>query len=128
MRYPVFDSRSRFQTMKYAKILAVFGMLVLLGAGSAVVLESFGTVSGTADVKSALEIGTVGSSTIEVTKNLNSDFTSSASLKANGTTKDVGDVTSASKEISFSEDTLSGSYDVTLEIESNQVDSEVVTE
>jgi hypothetical protein len=53
-RHPVFDSRSRFPKMKCAKILAVFGAFALLGAGSAVVLESFGTISGTADVKPAL--------------------------------------------------------------------------
>jgi hypothetical protein len=42
--------------MKYAKILAVFGAFALLGAGSAVVLESFGTISGTADVERPVEI------------------------------------------------------------------------
>ena len=42
--------------MKYAKILAVFGALALAGAGSATLLEGFGAVSGTADVKPAVKI------------------------------------------------------------------------
>jgi hypothetical protein len=112
--------------MKYLKLFAVFGALALAGAGSATLLDVFGTVSGTADVEPALEIGTIESNSIEVTKNMDGDFTSSAELTANGTTEIVGDVTSDSEEISFSEDVLSGSYDVSLEIEDNQVDSEVV--
>jgi len=42
--------------MKYAKIFAVFGALALVGAGSATLLDVFGTVSGTADVKPAVKI------------------------------------------------------------------------
>jgi hypothetical protein len=42
--------------MKYLKAVAALGALALVGAGSAVVLESFGTVSGTADVKPAIKI------------------------------------------------------------------------
>jgi hypothetical protein len=40
--------------MKYAKFVTVFGVLGLMGAGSAVVLGSFGTISGTAEVEPAL--------------------------------------------------------------------------
>lgn len=42
--------------MKYLKVLAALGVLALAGVGSAVVLESFGTISGTADVKPAIKI------------------------------------------------------------------------
>ncbi|WP_414837612.1 lamin tail domain-containing protein [Candidatus Nanosalina sp. VS9-1] len=42
--------------MKYAKIFAVFGALALVGAGSAVLIENFGTISGTADVEPAVKI------------------------------------------------------------------------
>ncbi len=42
--------------MKYLKVLAALGVLALAGAGSAVVLESFGTITGTADVKPAIKI------------------------------------------------------------------------
>lgn len=45
--------------MKYLKVLAALGIFALAGAGSAVVLESFGTISGTADVKPALRISEV---------------------------------------------------------------------
>lgn len=42
--------------MKYLKVVAALGVLALAGAGSAVVLESFGTISGTADVERPLSI------------------------------------------------------------------------
>ena len=45
--------------MKYLKLFAVFGALALVGAGSATLLDVFGTVSGTADVKPALKVSEV---------------------------------------------------------------------
>ncbi|NMI89315.1 hypothetical protein GLU26_02290, partial [Nanohaloarchaea archaeon] len=41
--------------MKYLKILAVFGAFVLVGAGSATLLDVYGVVSGTADVEAAVD-------------------------------------------------------------------------
>lgn len=49
----MFDSRPCIQ-MNYLKLFAVFGALALLGAGSATLLDVYGTISGTADVKPAL--------------------------------------------------------------------------
>lgn len=42
--------------MKYLKLFAVFGALALVGAGSATLLDVFGTISGTVEVEPAVEI------------------------------------------------------------------------
>mgnify|MGYP006280585477 FL=1 len=109
------------------KMLVALGVLTLAGAGSATLLNSYGTISGTADVEPALEIGDVGETSIEVKKNLEGEFNSQAEIEANGSVESVGVITSDSKEISFSEDVLKGSYDVKLRIENREIESKQVS-
>jgi hypothetical protein len=45
--------------MNYAKILAVFGVLALLGAGSATLLDVYGSIRGTVSVERPVEISEI---------------------------------------------------------------------
>lgn len=120
--------------MNYLKILAVLGLFTLVGTSSAVLLDNFGTISGTADVKEAVSIDRVDGSNgeVDLTRNVDSDFESGDGendLDLVNSTDDDGSVLkddfelkSDSKNVSV---VLSGVTDVELKIGGNTVDEGV---
>mgnify|MGYP006914289537 CR=1 FL=1 len=64
--------------MKYLKILTILGVFTLVGTGSAVLLDSYGSITGTAGVKEAVSIDRVDGSIdqVDLTRNVDNDFES----------------------------------------------------
>jgi hypothetical protein len=119
--------------MKYLKILALLGVFTLVGTGSAVLLDSYGTISGTADVKEAVSIDRVDGSNDEVdlTRNVDNDFESkdendldlvNSTDNDGSVLKDDFELKSDTKNVSVD---LSGVTDVELKIGGNTVDEGV---
>jgi len=126
----VFDSRPCF--MLGRKALLIVALILVLGIGSAEVLTSFGAISGTANVDSALNITSVNNSNNNVTvqNNMETVFDSSSDdydLLVNGTYQDVDqeDIDSGA-EVNYSVDNLDKSSTVKLQINGNIVNSKEV--
>ena len=126
---------------KKALVLGLVG-LVFVAGGTASVLESFGTVSGTADVQSAVEITNVDSSaeTVELTKNTEEDIVAEYNVEIFNATSDSSgesirdndetdiEMTGDSDQTESYDVNLSGVDEVGLEIDDTVVDDKVVDE
>jgi hypothetical protein len=129
----VFDSRPCFLTMvsKKALIAGLVG-LVFVAGGTASVLDSFGTISGTADVQEAVTLDRIdsGSNEVDMTRNTDYDFESGDgendldlvnSTDDNGTVlKNDFELKSDTKNLTVSD--LAGVTNVSLKIGENRVD------
>ena len=126
----MFDSRSCF--MLGRKALLTVALILVLSIGSAEVLTSFGVISGTANVDSALNISSVSNSNDNVTiqNNMETVFDSSSDnydLLVNDTDQNVTqqDIDSGAK-VNYSVENLDGSSTVKLQINGNIVNSKEV--
>jgi hypothetical protein len=98
--------------MKYLKILAVFGAFVLVGAGSATLLDVYGVVSGTADVEAAVDFSgdiNTGDDQITLEKNTGQKITEELNLE-------VYNATSGSSE----ESVVESEGDIVIEADTGQ--------
>ncbi len=98
--------------MKYAKILALFGAFVLVGAGSATLLNVYGVVSGTADVEAAVDFSgdiNTGDEQITLEKNTDQKITEELNLE-------VYNATSGSSE----ESVVESKGDIVIEADTGQ--------
>jgi hypothetical protein len=121
--------------MKSAYKTAVMGMVFLLAAGitSAVVMSSYGTITGTANVEPSVEITNVNTSSdeVELTKNLESNITADDDVDlfnvTNGNENELaGDIEMSSQTENTGVNSLENVDDLELRIQGTTINSTTV--
>jgi hypothetical protein len=130
VHHPVFDSRSRFSDMRTKAAISGAILLTTIAGASATFLDSYGTISGTADISKAVTISVDGSE-VDLDKKTDSDISKSDNMRLLNTTDDSEKVLERNIVIERNEGkkSLSGVDisevdEISLEIDSVVVDKE----